>query len=165
MESSVVEVDYDQERNQDQIDRCLQELGERLARLAAPTDAATDVEPELARARAELVRLGDLLAAHRATAQEAVLRGAEREAAEIRARAQADLAAAREEARQVRDRVYAEAVQARRDFEAALQARRLRAEQADQILAGVPGASMSRPGTGVERSEPVGVASTLDSRH
>ncbi|MEO3747720.1 ATPase [Plantactinospora sp. B5E13] len=164
MESSVVEVGYDQERNQDQIDRCLQELGERLARLAAPTDAAANVGPELAQARAELVRLGDLLAAHRATAQEAVLRGAEREAAEIRARAQADLAAARAEARQVRDRVYAEAVQARRDFEAALQARRLRAERADEILRAVPDALTARPGTDTERAAPVAVTSTPDSR-
>ncbi|MEE6259802.1 hypothetical protein [Plantactinospora sonchi] len=212
MEFSVVEADYDQIRDQDRIDHCLQELGERLARLAAPTDAA-DVEQELARARAELVRLGGLLAAapgpagrtgttHEATAHEAAMDGvpqeaavheataglgpgspgtagaadpsvradqvlltAEREAAEIRARARADLAAAREEARQVRDRVYAEAVEARREFEAALHARRLRAERADEILRTIPCASMSRPGNEAERSEPVGASSTMDHRH
>ncbi|GIG87341.1 ATPase [Plantactinospora endophytica] len=138
MEFSVVEIGYDQY----QVDRCLDDLGERLARLAVRTDAAARTNPELARLRAEIARLGELLTARPVPdgpsgQARQVLLTAEREAAEILARARADLAAAREEARRVRDQVYAEAVQARRDLEAALRARQVRAERADEILRGV----------------------------
>nr|WP_239311891.1 ATPase [Plantactinospora mayteni] len=133
--------------DQQQVDRCLEDLGERLARLAVRTDAAARTNPELARLQAEITRLGELLTVRPVSADRSgsaarqVLLTAEREAAEILAQARADLAAAREEARQVRDQVYAEAVQARRDFEAALHVRRIRAERADEILrdVAVPG--------------------------
>ncbi|MFY1692510.1 ATPase [Plantactinospora sp. WMMB782] len=150
MEFSVVEIGYDQ----GQVDRCLENLGARLARLAARTDAAARTDPELARLRAELTRLGASLGARpvpddgppsEPVARQVVLT-AEREAAQILARARADLEAARAEARQVRDQVYAEAVQARRDFERALHARRIRAERADEIMRGVTGPGDQRPG-------------------
>ncbi|MDG4787360.1 ATPase [Micromonospora sp. WMMD1102] len=149
MEFSVVEIGYDQ----DQVDRCLEDLGTRLARLAARTDAAARTDPELARLRAELSQLGESLSARpvpdagppsEPVARQLVLT-AEREAAQILARARADLEAARAEARLVRDQVYAEAVQARRDFETALHARRIRAERADEILRGTARPGDQRP--------------------
>ncbi|MBE1490196.1 ATPase [Plantactinospora soyae] len=146
MEFSVVEIGYDQK----QVDRCLEHLGERLGRLAVRTDAVAKNDPELAQIRAEIDRMSGLLAAPPPSHDTSdrvrqLLLTAEREAAEILARARADLAAAREEARQVRDQVYAEAVQARREFEAALQARRIRAEQVDEILRDVVISRMPRP--------------------
>jgi cell division septum initiation protein DivIVA len=148
MEFSVVEIGYDQH----EVDRCLEELGQRLSRLAVRTDAVAKNNPELVQLRVEIDRLSGLLvvppppgdASGRARQ---LLLTAEREAAEILARARADLAAAREEARQVRDQVYAEAVQARRDFEAALQARRIRAERVDEILRDAVISRMPRPDT------------------
>ncbi|MBF9127844.1 ATPase [Plantactinospora sp. S1510] len=148
MEFSVVENGYDQT----EVDRCLEELGERLGRLAARTDAVAKNNPELVQLRAEIDRLSGLLvvppppgdASDRARR---LLLTAEREAAEILARARADLAAAREEARQVRDQVYAEAVQARREFEAVLQARRIRAERVDEILRDAVISRVPRPDT------------------
>ena len=160
MEFSVVEIGYDQ----NQVDCCLEDLGEQLARLAARADAAAEANAELAQVRAEAARLRSLLTGPSAaygTSPDArrMLALAEREAAEIVARARADLAAAREEARQVRDRVYAEAVQARRDFEAALHARRVRAEQVDEILSGVTVVRVPhRPGSGEEREQPAACA-------
>lgn len=153
MEFSVVEIGYDQH----QVDCCLGDLGDWLARLAVQTDIAARTNPELAQLRAEIARLGDLLTARpiidgTSGGARQVLLTAEQEAAEILARARADLAAAREEARRVRDQVYAEAVQARRDFEAALHARRIRAERADEILRTVGAAGVPRLGTG--RVEP-----------
>ena len=86
-----------------------------------------------------------------------LLRAAALLAAEIRARARADLAAAREHARRVRDQAYLDAVQARRDFEAALQARRMRAERAEEILRGVTIDWMIRR-AGAAPTEPVRAA-------
>jgi cell division septum initiation protein DivIVA len=132
---SVVKMGYDQ----DQVDSCLADLGERLARLAVPADAALGPGDELIRLRQEVARLHGMVTAGAAagpgpTRMRELLAVAESEAAQILARARGELTAAQEEARQVRDRVYAEALQARRDFEAALHARRLRAEQVDEIL-------------------------------
>lgn len=148
MEFSVVEIGYDQ----NEVDRCLEQLGERLGRLAVRTDAVAKNNPELAQLRAEIDRLSGLLVvppppADASDRARQLLLTAEREAAEILARARADLAAAREEARQVRDQVYAEAVQARRDFEAALQARRIRADRVDEIVREAVLSRMPRPDT------------------
>ncbi|MEV4759734.1 ATPase [Micromonospora sp. NPDC049559] len=138
MEFSVVHIGYDQ----DQVDCCLDELDERLTRMAARAESAAGLDPEIDAVRAGVDRLRGLLGGSRpepgpgpvpAPAGLTVAR-AETEAAEILARAREELTAAREEARLVRDRVYAEAVQARRDFEAALYARRQREQRVDEIL-------------------------------
>jgi hypothetical protein len=139
MEFSVVRIGYDQ----DQVDSCLEKLGEQLARMAAQADAAVEASTELGAVRDEVDRLRGLLSVdvgpeppEPATPARDPLdvAGAEAAAAEILARARDELAAAREEARLVRDQVYAEALQARRDFEAALHARRQREQQVDEIL-------------------------------
>lgn len=158
MNCSGGETGYDQAR----VDRCLAALAERLARLTVPTGTGGVPSTELAQLRAELARLMELLSGpggyrHPADRARAVLRAAEREAAEIRARARADLAAAREHARRVRDQAYLDAVQARRDFEAALQARRMRAERAEEILRGVTIDWMIRR-AGAAPTEPVRAA-------
>ncbi|MFE9656870.1 ATPase [Micromonospora sp. NPDC006431] len=141
MRFSVVETGYDQR----QVDACLDELGIRLVRLAARAESAGGAGREWDQVRQEAGQLCDFL--HRRTAPVDVEVAAwragastlEREAAELLAQARSELEAAREEARQVREQAYAEAVRARRDFEAALLARRRRAAQTEEILAGVPG--------------------------
>jgi hypothetical protein len=137
MEFSVVRIGYDQ----DQVDNCLEKLGEQLARMAAQADAATEASTELDAVRDEVDRLRGLLSVSPEPPGPADpvhdpldVAGAEAVAAEILARARHELVTAREEARLVRDQVYAEALQARRDFEAALHARRQREQQVDEIL-------------------------------
>lgn len=135
MDFSIAKMGYDQ----DQVDSCLADLSERLARLAAPADVAAGPGDELIRVRQEAARLHGMLtggsAGDRGPARmRELLAVAEQEAAQLLARARGELTAAQEEARQLRDQVYAEAVQARREFEAALHARRLREEQVDHIL-------------------------------
>ncbi|MBM0232175.1 ATPase [Micromonospora sp. STR1_7] len=136
MRFSVVETGYDQR----QVDSCLDELGIRLARLAARAESAAGAAREWDEIREEATWLSGLLqrldlgdAAVTRHAGDAV----RREAAEILAQARFELDQARAEARQVRERAYAEAVQARREFEASLHARRRRATRADEILTGV----------------------------
>ncbi|MFC7549905.1 ATPase [Plantactinospora sp. GCM10030261] len=129
-------VDHDRDRNR--IASSLAELGDRLAHTAERV-AADPVRAELSLVQAEIYRLRGLLTAgcapppvHRTSPGPA-----ERAAADLLAQARNALLAAHEEARQVRDRAYEEAMQARRDFEAALYARRLREERADEILRNV----------------------------
>ncbi|TNH31277.1 ATP synthase F0 subunit B [Micromonospora orduensis] len=136
MRFSVVENGYDKR----QVDACLDELGVRLARLAARAESAAGAAREWNEIREEAAFLSGLLqrldlgdAAVTRHTQDVV----RREAAEILAQARAELDEARAEARQVRERAYAEAVQARREFEAALHARRRRVARADEILCGV----------------------------
>ena len=135
MDFSIVKMGYDQ----DQVDSCLADLSERLARLAVPADVASGPGDELIRVRQEAARLHGMLTGGSATDRgparmRELLAVAEQEAAQLLARARGELTAAQEEARQLRDQVYAEALQARRDFEAALHARRMREEQVDHIL-------------------------------
>lgn len=138
MRFRVVEMGYDQR----QVDSCLDEMGIRLARLAARADrvAAAGREWDEVREEALALRglldrldLGDAAVARRYADADAD----ERSAADLLAQARTELDAAREEARQLRARVYAEAVQARRTFEEALLARRRRAARLDEILDGV----------------------------
>jgi hypothetical protein len=140
MEFSVVKVGYDQI----QVDSCLADLNQQLARMAAQAEAAAKASAEIDLVRGEIDRLrGMLIVEPQAqrrpgrTRNAPAVASAEAEAAEILARARDELTAAREEARLVRDQVYAEALQARRDFEAALHARRQREQQVDEILSGV----------------------------
>lgn len=136
MRFSVVGTGYDQR----QVDTCLDEIGLRLTRLAARTEAAAPADREWDEIRGEAMLLRSLLrrrgvgdpdrSGHGA-------HGAEREAADLLARARAELDAALLEARQVRERVYDEAVRARRDLEQALHARRRRAAWLDQLLDGL----------------------------
>ena len=135
MRFSVVDIGYDQR----QVDSCLDELGIRLTRLAARAERAAAAGREWDEIREEAAGLCGLL--RRLDLGDDGSRwyagGAEREAAELLARARLELDAAREEARQLRERVYAEAVQARRDFEEALHARRRREARVDEILDGL----------------------------
>ncbi|MFI1196189.1 ATPase [Micromonospora sp. NPDC020750] len=139
MRFSVVEFGYDRR----QVDSCLDELAVRLSRLAARAEGAAVTGREWDRLRREAARLCDLVERRRADAAGAdpgrSSPEAEREAAEVLARARFELDAAREEARQLREQAYAEAVRARRDVEAALAARRLRATRLDEILTGPVG--------------------------
>ncbi|RGC69552.1 hypothetical protein C5N14_09765 [Micromonospora sp. MW-13] len=140
MRFSVVEFGYDRR----QVDSCLDELAVRLSRLAARAEAAAGTGREWDRIRQEATRLCDLVERRRAEAAGAgpgrsSPPDAEREAAELLARARVELDAAREEVRQLREQAYAEAVRARRDVEAALVARRRRATRVDEILTGPVG--------------------------
>ncbi|MDG4809811.1 ATPase [Micromonospora sp. WMMD1120] len=133
MRFSVVEVGYDQR----QVDHCLDELGIRLARLAARAESAAGADREWEEIRQESAALSGLLrrldlgdAAVARYADDAV----RREAAQILAQARVALDEAREEARRVREQAYADAVQTRRDVEAALDARRRREVRVDEIL-------------------------------
>lgn len=135
MDFTIVAMGYDR----DQVDSCLADLSERLARLAVPADAASGPGDELIRVRQEAARLHGMLtggsAADRGPERmRELLAVAEQEAAQLLAQARGELTAAQEEARQLRDQAYAEALQARRDFEAALHARRMREERVDHIL-------------------------------
>jgi hypothetical protein len=149
----VVQNGYDQV----QIRSWLEDLGERLDRMVARAEAAEDASTGLALVREEVGQLRGLLsdpvalgAVHgtRATGL-----SAEDEAAAIVAQARHELAAAREEAERVREQAYDDAMQARRDFESALYARRLREQQADEVLRGFtlrPGASMAGTADGAQ---------------
>ncbi|MFK3979817.1 ATPase [Micromonospora sp. NPDC050397] len=135
MDFTIAEMGYDR----DQVDSCLAELREGLARLATPAEAASAPDDELLRVRREAARLhlvltGGSVAERAPERMRELLAVVEREAAQLLARARGELTAAKEEARQVRDRAYAEALQARRDFEAALHARRVREQRVDHIL-------------------------------
>lgn len=136
MRFCVVETGYDQR----QVDSCLDEIGVRLARLAARTEGAARAGREWDEIRDEATALRGLLERLDLGDADRARRGAhdaDREAVDLLARARVELDAAREEARQVRERVYAEAVQARRDFEEALFARRRREARVDRILDGL----------------------------
>ncbi|GAB3937569.1 ATPase [Micromonospora vulcania] len=136
MRFSVVETGYDRR----QVDSCLDELGIRLSRLAARAQGAAGSAREWDEIREEATWLSGLLQRldlGDATATRYAAGAVEHDAAEILAQARMELDEAREEARQVRERAYAEAVQARRDFEAALNARRVREARVDEILTGV----------------------------
>lgn len=135
MDFTIAEMGYDR----GQVDSCLADLSEGLARLAAPAEVASEPGEELLRVRREAARMHHLLSAGSAAERgpermRELLADVEREAAQLLARARGELTAAKEEARQVRDQAYAEALRARRDFEAALHARRMREEQVDHIL-------------------------------
>ncbi|MEV4463547.1 ATPase [Micromonospora echinofusca] len=136
MRFSVVENGYDQR----QVDSCLDEIGIRLARLAARAEGAARAGREWDEIRDEATALSGLLQRLDLGGAERAPRDAydtDREAVDLLARARVELDAAREEARQVRERVYAEAVQARREFEEALLARRRREARVDRILDGL----------------------------
>ncbi|SCG16859.1 hypothetical protein GA0070610_3133 [Micromonospora echinofusca] len=136
MRFSVVENGYDQR----QVDSCLDEIGIRLARLAARAEGAARAGREWDEIRDEATALSGLLQRLDLGDADRAPRGAydaDREAVDLLARARVELDAAREEARQVRERVYAEAVQARREFEEALLARRRREARVDRILDGL----------------------------
>ncbi|MBQ1073177.1 ATPase [Micromonospora sp. C31] len=136
MRFSVVETGYDQ----GQVDSCLDEIGIRLARLAARAEGAAKAGREWDEIRAEANALRDLLGRldlGDADRPRRGVRDADREVVDLLSRARVELDAAREEARQVRERVYAEAVQARREFEEALHARRRREARVDRILDGL----------------------------
>ncbi|MGA4728637.1 ATPase [Micromonospora taraxaci] len=171
MRFSVVETGYDQR----QVDSCLDELGIRLARLAARAQGAAGAGREWDEIREEAAWLSGLLrrldlgdTAGRRHAGDAT----RREAADLLARARVELDEAREEARQVREQAYAEAVQARRDFEAALYLRRRREARVDEILgqlavdqvpadtptaaAGVPGSRVGVGGLDTSAEPPSG---------
>ncbi|MEH0974663.1 ATPase [Micromonospora sp. CPCC 205546] len=157
MRFSVVETGYDQR----QVDSCLDEIGIRLSRLAARAEGAARAGREWDEIRDEATALRGLLRRLDLGDPDGTrggARGAEREAADLLARARVELDAAREEARQLRERVYAEAVQARREFEEALHARRRREVRVDRILDGLtseavpadtPTAAAGMPGSGV----------------
>ncbi|MEV1288572.1 ATPase [Micromonospora sp. NPDC049679] len=135
MEFSGVELGYDRE----QVDHCLEDLGDQLEKMTAEARAAAAADAELALVREEVTRLRRMLRGRPAVYRTSVrlhhmLELAQEEAAEIVAQAHEELAAARREAAELRDRAYNEAVQARRDFEAALQARRRREQEVDVIL-------------------------------
>ncbi|WP_091559983.1 hypothetical protein [Micromonospora pattaloongensis] len=135
MEFSVVELGYDRE----QVDHCLEDLGEQLDRMTTETRAAVAAAAELTLLREEVTRLRRMLrgrpAVYRTSARlHHMLELAQEEATEIVAQANAELAAARREAAQVREQAYNDALQARRDFEAALHARRRREQEVDVIL-------------------------------
>ncbi|MFI7576728.1 ATPase [Micromonospora sp. NPDC049497] len=166
MRFSVVEMGYDRR----QVDSCLDEMGIRLARLAARAESAVGTGREWDEVRGEALALSGLLdrldlgdAAVARRHADAV----DREAADLLAQARFELDAAREEARQLRERVYAEAVQARREFEDALQARRRRESRVDEILSGVsvepvpadtPTAAAAVPASGVPATRAAGTA-------
>lgn len=141
MNFSVVESGYDRH----QVDAGLADLADRLRRVAAraATVAESDPVAGLALVRTEIESLAELLRGRGGPTYppsyrlQRLLAAAQEEAADLRGRARAELAAAEQEARRIRERAYAEALQARRDFEAALHARRLRAERADEILGGI----------------------------
>ncbi|MGC4791607.1 ATPase [Micromonospora sp. DT178] len=157
MRFCVVETGYDQR----QVDSCLDQIGVRLARLAARAEGAARAGREWDEIRDEATALRGLLERLDLGDADRARRGADdadREAVDLLTRARVELDAAREEARQVRERVYAEAVQARRDFEEALYARRRREARVDRILDGLtvepvpadtPTAAAGVPGNGV----------------
>ncbi|MGC4890978.1 ATPase [Micromonospora sp. DT227] len=149
MRFSVVEAGYDRR----QVDACLDELDLRLRRLAARAEGVAGAGREWDRIRLDAGHLCDYLRRRAAPADRpgpagpsdadvpagpsaAEREAAEREAADLVARARAELDAAREEARLVREEAYAEALRARREFEAALLARRRREARVDEILSG-----------------------------
>ncbi|MFI6131297.1 ATPase [Micromonospora sp. NPDC051141] len=143
MRFSVVEAGYDRR----QVDACLDELDLRLRRLAARAEGVAGTGREWDRIRLDAGHLCDYLRRRAAPADPsdadvpagpstAEREAAEREAADLVARARAELDAAREEARLVREEAYAEALRARREFEAALLARRRREARVDEILSG-----------------------------
>jgi hypothetical protein len=139
MDFSVVESGYDR----DEVDACLADLGEQLARASAQIEAAADVRAELELVRRDANRLHELLrtrpAVYRSTFRiQHMVELAEEEAEEILAQARAELDNARRDAERIRQEAYAEAVDARRDFELALNLRRKRALEADEVLAAVP---------------------------
>lgn len=141
MEFSVVESGYDRR----QVDTGLSDLADRLEGMAGRAAATARSGPQagLALVCEEVAVLTTLLRDGRGPIHspshrmQQLLTAAEEEAAALLARARAEVAAAEQEAARIRDRAYAEALQARRDCEAALLARRQRAERADAILAGI----------------------------
>ncbi|MEU6077144.1 ATPase [Micromonospora sp. NPDC047074] len=171
MRFSVVTTGYDQR----QVDSCLDQIGVRLARIAARAEGAARAGREWDLIREEATALRGVLQRLDSGGPGQIGRGAgdaERAAADLLAQARFELDAAREEARQVRERVYAEAVQARRDFEEALHARRRREARVDHFLdgltvepvpadtptaaAGVPGTRIAARGGADASSEPPG---------
>lgn len=131
MRFSVVGSGYDRQ----QVDSYLDELGVRLARLAARAEVIVGAGPDSDLIRQETTLLLALVDRRQADGDRAVRPAGP--AAEILARARGEWDAAREEVRHLRERVYAEAVQARREFEASLRERRHRAARVDQLLTGL----------------------------
>jgi dsDNA-specific endonuclease/ATPase MutS2 len=168
MEFSVVELGYDRE----QVDHCLEDLGEQLEKMTAEAQSTATAKTELALAREEVTRLRRTLRGRPAVYRTSVrlhhmLELAQEEAAEIVAQAREELAAARREAAELRDRAYNDALQARRDFEAALQARRRREQEVDVILrririsdgVGAPGTDGAGPVSDAAAATPADSAS------
>ena len=144
MDFSVVESGYDR----DEVDRCLADLGEQLARATAQAEAAAEARAELALVRRDADRLHELLktrpAVYRNTFRiQHMVALAEEEAEEILTEARTELDNAHRDAERIRSEAYADAVNARRDFELALSARRRRATDVEEVLkdAGEPAAA------------------------
>ena len=144
MDFSVVESGYDR----DEVDRCLADLGEQLARAAAQAEAAAEARAELALVRRDADRLHELLktrpAVYRNTFRiQHMVALAEEEAEEILTEARTELDNAHRDAERIRSEAYADALNARRDFELALSARRRRATDVEEVLkdAGEPAAA------------------------
>ncbi|MEV0002837.1 ATPase [Micromonospora sp. NPDC050980] len=134
MRFSVVESGYDRR----QVDSCLDEVELQLGRLAARVEGVAGTGREWDQIRLDARHLGEFLGRRAAPAPDATAdpNAAEREIADLLARARAELAAARDEARRVREEAYAEALRARREFEAALLARRRHEARVDDLLSG-----------------------------
>jgi hypothetical protein len=135
MDFSVVESGYDR----DEVDRCLADLGEQLARVTAQAEAAAAARAELALVRRDADRLHELLktrpAVYRNTFRiQHMVALAEEEAEEILTEARTELDNAHRDADRIRSEAYADAVNARRDFELALSARRRRATDVEEVL-------------------------------
>jgi len=138
MDFSVVESGYDR----DEVDQCLADLGEQLARATAQAQAAEEARAELELVRRDADRLHELLrnrpAVYRNTFRiQHMVALAEEEAEEILTEARTELDNARRDAERIRQEAYAEAVNARRDYELALTARRRRQNDVDRVLGGV----------------------------
>jgi dsDNA-specific endonuclease/ATPase MutS2 len=146
MDFSVVESGYDR----DEVDRCLADLGEQLARVTAQAESAAEARAELELVRRDADRLHELLktrpAVYRNTFRiQHMVALAEEEAEEILTEARVELDNARRDAERIRSEAYADAVNARRDFELALSARRRHASDVDKVLDGVLEPAMARP--------------------
>jgi dsDNA-specific endonuclease/ATPase MutS2 len=138
MDFSVVESGYDR----DEVDRCLADLGEQLARVTAQAESAAEARAELELVRRDAERLHELLKARPAVYRNTfriqhMVALAEEEAEEILTEARSELDNARRDAERIRSEAYADALNARRDFELALSARRRRASDVEEVLEGV----------------------------
>ena len=135
MDFSIVDSGYDRE----EVESCLLDLGEQLARASAQAESAARMRVELGMVRAEAERLHEMLrnrpAVYRNTLRiQQMVTLAEEEAADILAEARDVLAKAREDAQRIRADAYNDAVKARRDFELALADRRRREDAAGEVL-------------------------------
>jgi len=157
MDFSVVESGYDR----DEVDRCLADLGEQLARVTAQAESAAQARAELELVRRDADRLHELLktrpAVYRNTFRvQHMVALAEEEAEEILTEARAELDTARRDAERIRSEAYADAVDARRDFELALSARRRQACDVDKVLESIRMEPAAAAEAGPEAAGPLG---------